>query len=54
LAWRELRAPIRRVCGLDIPVPYAAPLEAAWLPSAEDIASVVRDTMGSTAPPKPA
>jgi acetoin:2,6-dichlorophenolindophenol oxidoreductase subunit beta len=54
LAWRELRAPIRRVCGLDIPVPYAAPLEAAWLPSAEDIASVVRETVGSTASPKPA
>ena len=54
LAWRELRAPIRRVCGLDIPVPYAAPLEAAWLPSAEDIASAVRETVGSTASPKPA
>jgi len=54
LAWRELQAPIRRVCGLDIPVPYAAPLEAAWLPSAEDIASAVRVTVGSTASSKPA
>ena len=49
LGWRDMRAPIRRVCGLDIPVPYAAPLEAAWLPSAEDIASAVRETVGSTA-----
>jgi pyruvate dehydrogenase E1 component beta subunit len=54
LGWHDLRAPIRRVCGLDIPVPYAAPLEAAWLPSAEDIASVVRETVGSTSSPKQA
>jgi len=52
LGWRDLRAPIRRVCGLDIPVPYAAPLEAAWLPSAEDIAGAVRETMGSAVPPQ--
>jgi pyruvate/2-oxoglutarate/acetoin dehydrogenase E1 component len=54
LAWSQLRAPIRRVCGLDIPVPYAAPLEAAWLPSAEAIASAVRETVGSVASPQPA
>ena len=54
LAWDQLRAPVRRVCGLDIPVPYAAPLEAAWLPSAEDIAGAVRETVGSAASPKPA
>ena len=54
LAWRELRAPIRRVCGLDIPVPYAAPLEAAWLPSADDIVSAVREAMGSVVSPRPA
>jgi len=54
LAWRDLRAPIRRVCGLDIPVPYAAPLEAAWLPSSDDIADAVRETMGSAVAPRPA
>jgi len=36
-AWSELRAPVQRVAGLDIPVPYAAPLEAAWLPSIDDV-----------------
>ena len=36
-AWGTLRAPVSRVCGLDIPVPYAEPLEAAWLPGAEDV-----------------
>jgi pyruvate dehydrogenase E1 component beta subunit len=36
-AWDILRAPVHRVCGLDIPVPYAEPLEAAWLPGAEDV-----------------
>ena len=54
LAWGQLQAPVRRVCGLDIPVPYAAPLEAAWLPSAEAIASAVRVTLGSVAAPQPA
>jgi acetoin:2,6-dichlorophenolindophenol oxidoreductase subunit beta len=54
LAWRDLRAPIRRVCGLDIPVPYAAPLEAAWLPSSEDIANAVREVVGSAVAPRPA
>ena len=36
-AWGTLRAPVSRVCGLDIPVPYAEPLEAAWLPGADDV-----------------
>jgi pyruvate/2-oxoglutarate/acetoin dehydrogenase E1 component len=35
--WDLLEAPIRRVCGLDVPVPYAAPLEERWLPQAADI-----------------
>jgi pyruvate/2-oxoglutarate/acetoin dehydrogenase E1 component len=48
LAWSDLRGPVRRVCGLDIPVPYAAPLEAAWLPSADDIAGAVRAMLGAS------
>lgn len=40
-AWSHLRAPIRRVCGLDIPVPYAADLERAWLPQAGDVVDAV-------------
>ena len=54
LAWHELRVPIRRVCGLDIPVPYAAPLEAAWLPSAEAIAATVRKSIGAAPLAQPA
>jgi pyruvate dehydrogenase E1 component beta subunit len=42
LGWDLLRGPVARVAGLDIPVPYAAPLEAAWLPAADDIARSVR------------
>jgi pyruvate/2-oxoglutarate/acetoin dehydrogenase E1 component len=36
-AFSSLDAPIRRVCGLDMPVPYTAPLEAAWVPSVDDV-----------------
>ncbi len=46
LGWGLLRGPVRRVCGLDIPVPYAAPLEAAWLPSVEDLVSAVSGAVG--------
>lgn len=45
-AWDHLDCPPVRVCGLDIPVPYAEPLERAWLPQVEDVVaaalSVVR------------
>ncbi|MBI2755443.1 MAG: alpha-ketoacid dehydrogenase subunit beta [Chloroflexi bacterium] len=37
LAGADLRAPVGRVCGLDIPVPYAASLESAWLPQQPDV-----------------
>jgi pyruvate/2-oxoglutarate/acetoin dehydrogenase E1 component len=38
----ELDAPIRRVCGREVPVPYAAHMEAAALPQAADVAAAVR------------
>jgi pyruvate/2-oxoglutarate/acetoin dehydrogenase E1 component len=44
-AWDILIAPVRRVCGLDIPVPYAEPLETAWLPGAEDIRRAALELM---------
>jgi pyruvate dehydrogenase E1 component beta subunit len=47
LAWGDLRAPVRRVAGLDMPVPYAQPLEAAWLPQPEEVAAAVRSVLGS-------
>lgn len=40
MAWAALKAPVRRVCGLDMPVPYAASLEACWLPQADDVVDV--------------
>ena len=39
----ELDAPVLRVCGGDIPVPFAKPLEDASLPSVERIVTVARD-----------
>jgi pyruvate dehydrogenase E1 component beta subunit len=41
-AWDVLDAPPQRVCGLDMPVPYAAPLERAWLPQPEDVIDKIR------------
>ena len=37
-----LDAPIRRVTALDTPVPYAAPLEDAFLPQVEDVLDAAR------------
>ncbi|CAN5891418.1 N/A [soil metagenome] len=41
-AWDELAAPVARVGGLDIPVPYASSLEEAWLPSPDDVVAATR------------
>lgn len=38
----ELDAPIRRVCSREVPVPYAAQLEAAALPSVDAVVEAVR------------
>jgi pyruvate dehydrogenase E1 component beta subunit len=38
----ELDAPPRRVCGREVPVPYAAHLEEAALPRVDDIVAAVR------------
>lgn len=42
ICWSALRTPVRRVCGLDVPVPYSNPLERYWLPSVADIVRAVR------------
>ena len=39
----ELDGPIRRVTGLDTPVPFSPPLEEYFLPSAEKIAAAARE-----------
>jgi pyruvate/2-oxoglutarate/acetoin dehydrogenase E1 component len=41
----DLDAPIRRVAGANVPLPFAANLEDAVVPSAERLAEVVRQTV---------
>jgi pyruvate dehydrogenase E1 component beta subunit len=36
-AFGHLRAPVERLCGLDVPIPYAPQLERAAVPQVEDI-----------------
>lgn len=38
----ELDAPVERVTGCDIPMPFAANLERMALPQVEDIVAVVK------------
>jgi len=45
-AWGSLRAPVQRVCGLDIPVPFAQTLEGAWIPGPERIVQTVLNSLG--------
>lgn len=42
-AFDFLDAPIRRLCGRDIPIPYNRELERATVPQVEDIISVARE-----------
>ena len=42
-AFEWLDAPIRRLGGLDVPVPFSPPLEDAYRPSAEKIYQVARE-----------
>jgi pyruvate dehydrogenase E1 component beta subunit len=41
----ELDAPVRRVCSAEVPVPYAAHMEAAALPSVERIVAAARSVV---------
>jgi pyruvate/2-oxoglutarate/acetoin dehydrogenase E1 component len=45
-AFYDLDAPVARVCGAEVPMPYAAHLEAAALPQAETIARAAREVLG--------
>jgi pyruvate/2-oxoglutarate/acetoin dehydrogenase E1 component len=42
-AFFELDVPLRRICGREVPMPYAAHLEDACLPQAEAIATAARE-----------
>jgi pyruvate/2-oxoglutarate/acetoin dehydrogenase E1 component len=43
--FRALKAPVRRVCAVPVPVPYSPPLEQAALPSREDIKAAVYEAL---------
>jgi pyruvate/2-oxoglutarate/acetoin dehydrogenase E1 component len=43
--FRVLKAPVRRVCAVPVPVPYSPPLEQAALPSREDIKAAVYEVL---------
>ena len=42
-AFDFLDAPIRRLCGRDIPIPYNRELERATVPQVEDIVGAARE-----------
>lgn len=42
----HLDAPVWRVCGADIPMPYAKTLEAASLPQVQDVVTAVKKVLG--------
>jgi pyruvate dehydrogenase E1 component beta subunit len=44
-AFDDLDAPVERVTGLDVPLPYARPLEAATVPDAARITAAVKRTL---------
>lgn len=46
VAFDELDAPIARVCGRNVPVPFSGPLERVAIPGAEAIADGVRRLLG--------
>jgi len=43
--FRCLKAPVRRVCAVPVPVPYSPPLEQAALPQREDIKAAVYEVL---------
>jgi pyruvate dehydrogenase E1 component beta subunit len=45
-AFDYLDAPVERITGADVPMPYALPLEKAALPQIDDITAAVKRTLG--------
>ncbi|WP_217914183.1 alpha-ketoacid dehydrogenase subunit beta [Miltoncostaea marina] len=45
-AFYELEAPVARVCGAEVPMPYAGHLERAAMPQADDVVAAVRGLVG--------
>ena len=51
--FRALKAPVRRVCAVPVPVPYSPSLEQAALPSREDIRAAVHEVLKESRLPAP-
>jgi pyruvate dehydrogenase E1 component beta subunit len=47
MAFNDLDAPVARVSGLDVPMPYAKSLERATLPFADDVVTAVKAMMAN-------
>jgi pyruvate dehydrogenase E1 component beta subunit len=45
-AFDYLDAPMERITGADVPMPYALPLEKLALPQIEDITNAVKRAVG--------
>ncbi|MBT5876560.1 MAG: alpha-ketoacid dehydrogenase subunit beta, partial [Candidatus Latescibacteria bacterium] len=45
-AFEYLDAPIKRLAGLDTPIPFSPPLEEFFLPNTEKITKALRDLAG--------
>jgi pyruvate dehydrogenase E1 component beta subunit len=43
--YANLKAPVRRVCGLDTPIPFSVPLEKIILPDKDDIKTAIQATL---------
>ena len=43
--FRALKAPVRRVCAVSVPVPYSPSLEQAALPNRDDIRGAVYEVL---------
>ena len=46
--FKALRAPVRRVCALQVPIPYTPPLEDHVFPDRERISTAVRELMAGS------
>ncbi|KJL30495.1 alpha-ketoacid dehydrogenase subunit beta [Microbacterium oxydans] len=46
-AFDWLDAPVRRVAMAEVPLPYSKPLETAALPSSDDVATAIRQTLAA-------
>jgi pyruvate/2-oxoglutarate/acetoin dehydrogenase E1 component len=45
----DLDAPVARVCGAEVPMPYAGHLERAAIPQVEGVVAAARSVVGADA-----